>query len=325
MRAVALARCGRGVVSPNPMVGAVIAAPDGSIIGEGYHKAYGGPHAEVNAIASVGDELQLRDATMFVTLEPCSHYGKTPPCAELIISKKIPRVVVGSPDPFPEVSGRGISMLQKAGVEVETDFMRELTDSINPMFLTAHRLGRPYILLKWAQTADCFMAAGTPDNPETVQLSSPLTSVLMHQRRSDVDAIMVGTNTANTDNPQLNVRLWPGRSPQPVTFDLNGRLDPDLTIANNPDAIILRDNIPLVKQMKLLYSDFKITSIMVEGGCQLLSSLIKEDLWDEARIETSPMIIHNGLPAPLLRGREISQITLEGHTIRTFYRTGLSK
>ncbi len=315
-RAVALAYCGRGAVSPNPMVGAVLVAPDGTVIGEGFHRAYGGPHAEVNAIASVGDEALLQDATMFVTLEPCSHYGKTPPCAELIINKRIPRVVVGSPDPFPSVSGRGIAMLREAGIEVETDFMRELTDSVNPMFLTSHRLGRPYILLKWAQSADGYIAGGTPESPVRAQLSSPLTSVMMHKCRADVDAIMVGTNTANIDDPRLDVRLWPGRSPRPVTFDRTGRLDKARKIVANPRSVIFKGDITVGEAMRSLYADHGVTSVMVEGGAQLLNTLIETGLWDEARIETAPVILGGGIPAPRISGIETSCTGYRGYVIR---------
>ncbi|MDE6028394.1 MAG: bifunctional diaminohydroxyphosphoribosylaminopyrimidine deaminase/5-amino-6-(5-phosphoribosylamino)uracil reductase RibD, partial [Muribaculaceae bacterium] len=205
LRALQLAACGAGFVSPNPMVGAVIVAPDGRIIGQGWHRKFGGPHAEVNAVASVKaeDEHLLKDSTIYVTLEPCSHYGKTPHCSLLLINKGLKRVVVGSPDPFPHVSGRGIKMLREAGIEVIENFMRKECDALNRRFLTAHTLGRPYILLKWAQSRNGLIAAAhhisssldsdsgvQPHVRQTavpVQLSSPLTSTLMHSQRALYD------------------------------------------------------------------------------------------------------------------------------------------
>lgn len=319
-RAVALALNGRGRVEPNPMVGAVIAAPDGTVIGEGWHRRFGGPHAEVNAIASVSDDEALRTSTMYVTLEPCSHYGKTPPCAELIVRKGIPRVVVGSPDPFPRVSGRGIAMLREAGVDVIEGFMRELTDAVNVRFMTAHTLGRPYILLKWAESADGFMAAGTPGAPSAIQLSDPLTSTLVHRERAAFDAIMVGTATANIDNPRLDTRLWPGKSPRPVTFDLHGRLNPALRITSDPHSIILRADVPLSEAVTDLYTSFGVTSLMVEGGAALLGSFIAAGLYDRVRVETAPVRTGSGLPAPQPAGRLVSTTVLRGHTIREYIR-----
>lgn len=278
-RALQLAALGEGLVSPNPMVGAVIVAADGRIIGEGYHHRYGGPHAEVCAINSVreSDRKFLSDSTIYVTLEPCSHYGKTPPCAKLIIDTGIPRVVVGSADPFPEVSGRGIRMLREAGVEVVEDMLREECDELNVRFLTAHRLQRPWIQLKWAQSADGFMAGIDEEGkPYPVKFSTPVSSVWMHRRRSMVDAIMVGKNTLEIDHPRLDCRLWPGKAPRRVmpSHDLK-------------------------QQMHELYKD-GITSLMVEGGPTLLQSFIDAGLYDDLRIETSAKKLGKGLPSPTL-------------------------
>ncbi len=278
-RALQLARLGEGLVSPNPMVGAVIVAADGKIIGEGYHHRYGGPHAEVNAVNSVkdSDKHLLSDSTIYVTLEPCSHYGKTPPCAKLIIDIGIPRVVVGSADPFKEVSGRGIKMLRDAGVEVVEDVMREECDALNVRFLTAHRLGRPWIQLKWAQSADGFMAGLDKDgNPFPVKFSTPVSSVWMHRRRSMVDAIMVGKNTLKIDKPSLNCRHWPGNAPR--------RVEP---------------RHDLEAQMRELYKE-GVTSLMVEGGPTLLQSFIDLGLYDDIKIETAEKKLGAGLPAPTL-------------------------
>ena len=279
-RALQLAILGEGLVSPNPMVGAVIVAADGRIIGEGYHHRYGGPHAEVCAINSVKDTDRhlLSDSTIYVTLEPCSHYGKTPPCAKLIIDTGIPRVVVGSADPFPEVSGRGIRMLREAGIEVTENVLREECDALNVRFLTAHRKGRPWIQLKWAQSADGFMA-GIDKNgtPYPVKFSTPVSSVWMHRRRSMVDAIMVGKNTMKIDQPRLNCRYWPGRAPL--------RIEP---------------RHELEEQMRELYKD-GITSLMVEGGPTLLQSFIDKGLYDDIKIETAEKKMGAGLPSPKIK------------------------
>lgn len=278
-RALQLARLGEGLVSPNPMVGAVIVSSGGKIIGEGYHHCYGGPHAEVCAISSVKDVDRqfIADSTIYVTLEPCSHYGKTPPCAKLIIDTGIPRVVVGSADPFPEVSGRGIRMLREAGVEVVENVLRNECDALNERFLTAHRLKRPWIQLKWAQSADGFMA-GVDDTgtPYPVKFSTPISSVWMHRRRSMVDAIMVGKNTLKIDRPRLDCRHWPGKSPR--------RVEPRHDIE---------------QQMCDLYSE-GITSLMVEGGPTLLKSFIDLGLYDDIKIEVSDKVLGTGLKAPLI-------------------------
>ncbi len=252
-RALRLARLGEGLVSPNPMVGAVIVAANGRIIGEGYHHRYGGPHAEVCAVNSVKDSDRhlLTDSTIYVTLEPCSHYGKTPPCAKLIIDTGIPRVVVGSADPFPEVSGRGIKMLRNAGVEVAEGVLREECDALNIRFLTAHRLGRPWIQLKWAQSADGFMAGiDNEGTPYPVKFSTPVSSVWMHRRRSMVDAVTVRRNTLEIHHPIGGCRHWPGRAPR--------RVEP---------------RHDLEEQMRELYKAVT-TSLIVEGGPNLLESFI---------------------------------------------------
>lgn len=277
-RALQLARLGEGLVSPNPMVGAVIVTPDGKIIGEGYHHQYGGPHAEVCAINSVSDTDRhlLADSTIYVTLEPCSHYGKTPPCAKLIINSGIPRVAIGSADPFPEVSGRGIRMLRDAGIEVEENVMSEECDALNVRFLTAHRKGRPWIQLKWAESADGFMAGIDDDGkPARVQFSGPISAVWMHRRRSMVDAIMVGTHTLEIDQPKLDCRHWPGKPPRHImpVHDLG-------------------------TQMRRLYSEEGITSLMVEGGPTLLQSFINARLYDDIRIEKTDIILGKGLASP---------------------------
>lgn len=277
-RALFLARGGEGRVAPNPMVGAVVVA-DGRIIGEGFHRTFGGPHAEVNAIASVkdADRPLLPGSAIYVTLEPCSHYGKTPPCSKLIIDSKIPKVFVGAPDPNPLVAGRGVKMLRDSGIEVTEGVLLEECLEINRRFMTAHTLGRPWVQLKWAQSADGFMAAiGEDGKPRPVKFSTTLSSVWMHRERAMAEAIMVGANTEATDKPRLDVRLWCGKNPVRVACGADENL-PELLEKLRADGI---------------------TSLMVEGGPTLLRSFIREGLFDEIRIETSPMTLGQGLAAP---------------------------
>ncbi|MDE7441897.1 MAG: bifunctional diaminohydroxyphosphoribosylaminopyrimidine deaminase/5-amino-6-(5-phosphoribosylamino)uracil reductase RibD [Muribaculaceae bacterium] len=315
-RALQLAAYGAGFVSPNPMVGAVIVAPDGRIIGQGWHRRYGGPHAEVNAVNSVAeaDAHLIPESTIYVTLEPCSHYGKTPPCSLLLIQKKIRRVVVGSPDPFPLVAGRGIKMLREAEIEVIEGFMQEECDWLNRRFITAHTYHRPYILLKWAQSADGYMASLPP---APVQFSGPITGALMHAHRALSDAILVGVNTILVDNPTLTTRHWPGNSPRPVTFNsprLKKQENPSCApvalsnedgsrspmILSNEKLILLDPSKPLETSMHDLYEHHGITSLLVEGGPETLRRFLDLNLFDAIRVEIAPIELGTGLPAPSL-------------------------
>ncbi len=303
-RALQLARLGEGRVSPNPMVGAVVVSPEGNIIGEGYHRKYGQGHAEVNALASVRpeDRALLPESTIYVTLEPCSHYGKTPPCAKLIVDTGLKRVVVGATDPNPKVSGRGINMIREAGIEVETGILKEECEEINRRFMTAHRLKRPWIQLKWAQSADGFLGAQDAEGrPQPVKFSTPLSKIAMHRQRALADAILVGTNTIISDNPSLDCRYWSGDNPRKVTFR-SERLPQDSTIARDPETIYLEPNSPLLPQMYTLYKDYGITSLMVEGGAATFESFLREGLADEIRIETSPVTLGSkgGVRAPII-------------------------
>lgn len=279
-RSLQLAKGGEGRVAPNPMVGAVVVA-DGRIIGEGFHRTYGGPHAEVNAIASVKEEDRhlLKESTIYVTLEPCSHYGKTPPCSKLIIETGIPRVVIGAPDPNPLVAGRGVKMMREAGIEVTENVLKEECFEINKRFMTAHTTVRPWIQLKWAQSADGFIAAYDQDgNLKPVKISSSLSSVWMHRERANVEAIMVGSNTRKIDNPRLDVRFWGGK---------------------NPKVIDCRHDMDCLQFVEMLRKE-GITSLMVEGGAKLLQSFIKDRLYDEIRVEESPKLIGEGVKSPTL-------------------------
>lgn len=302
-RALQLARLGYGFTSPNPMVGAVITDSEGGIIGEGWHRRYGEGHAEVNAVASVKDKEMLRGATIYVTLEPCSHYGKTPPCAKLLIECGFRRVVIGCADPFPEVSGRGVKMLREAGIEVTVGVLERECRELNRRFMTAHTLGRPYIILKWAQSADGFMAGKDSEgHGVSVRFSTPLTQVLMHRERAGVDAILVGPATAETDRPRLDTRLWPARkNPLRVTFAHRGSgLKP--YGFDNEDSVVLNPTLPLDENLRRLYSGYGVTSLMVEGGATMLKLFIDAGLADETRVEIADTCLGEGIPAPRFAG-----------------------
>lgn len=313
-RALELAAHGLGRVSPNPMVGAVIVGPDGSIIGEGYHRRLGEGHAEVNAVASVADREALRRSTMYVTLEPCSHFGKTPPCARLLIDCGVPRVVVGAMDPNPKVSGRGVAMLREAGAEVVTGVLADESRRLNAAFMTAHELRRPFVTLKWAQSADGFMDSDRPEGHAEV-FSTPLTSMLVHRLRSLHDAILAGSGTVLADRPRLDCRLWPGRSPRPVVADRRRRLSAaDLGLMADPLVLDTDPGTMLAE----LYSRHGVTSVLVEGGAELLGAFLREGLWDCVRVETSPRRLgargRTPAPAPTATARKASR-TVDGNRI----------
>lgn len=330
-RCIQLASKGRGYTSPNPMVGAVVVYND-TIIGEGYHRRYGEAHAEVNAINSVRDKSLLSKSTLYVSLEPCSHYGKTPPCAQLIIDSKIPQVVVGSFDPFPEVSGRGVKMLENAGVKVCTEVLGSECKALNKEFFTVYIKGRPYVYLKWAQSADGFMdKLRTKAGMNAAPISNNFTKMLVHKLRAETDAIMIATNTAEADNPSLTTRHWVGRNPTRVILDRSLRLSDSLTVFDGAvETLIvtetenLPDNKPNLEYIsvkydknfisKLLQSLKKrgILSVMIEGGSQFLQSVIDSDIWDEAFVETSKEVFGAGVHAPVIRGTLVGELEWEG-------------
>lgn len=303
-RALELARHGELDASPNPMVGAVIVGPNGDIIGEGWHRRHGEGHAEVNAVASVADKSLLRDATMYVTLEPCSHYGKTPPCAAMIIREGIPRVVVGCLDPFEKVSGRGVNMLREAGVEVVTGCLEAECVALNRKFMTAHRLRRPYVTLKWAESADGYIDG---------HISTPLTSMLVHRLRATHDAILVGSGTVLADNPSLDTRLFAGRSPLRVILDRRGRVG---DWGQKDNTVVYTDYDSLIEVLSDLYAR-GVTSLLVEGGAQVLTSFIACGLWDAIRIERGPVNIGGNVKAPCLSSdcRVMSTEIIDNNTI----------
>ncbi|MDR1500246.1 MAG: bifunctional diaminohydroxyphosphoribosylaminopyrimidine deaminase/5-amino-6-(5-phosphoribosylamino)uracil reductase RibD [Tannerellaceae bacterium] len=314
-RCISLASSGRGKVSPNPMVGAVIVC-GGRIIGEGYHRAYGGPHAEVEAIRSVSDRSLLHQSTLYVNLEPCCHQGKTPPCASLIIREGIRRVVIAGLDPYHAVCGGGVAMLREAGVEVVIGVKEGEAGLLNKAFITSHTLGRPYIFLKWAQSADGFIdrlrsGAGTPP----AIFSTPLTMQDVHRKRSEMMAIMVGTRTALFDNPSLTVRLWSGKSPVRVVIDRNLSIPAGYNIFDGKAPLIVFTALTRAATPRAEYVtiDFgrdtlrqilahlygrNIISLMVEGGSYLINSFIERGLWDNMQIETSPIRLGDGVKAP---------------------------
>ena len=329
-RALQLAQLGAGHTSPNPMVGAVIVGPDGTIIGEGWHRRCGEAHAEVNAVASVKDANRLKDSTIYVTLEPCSHYGKTPPCANMLIERGIPRVVVGCLDPFVKVAGRGVAMLRDAGVEVVVGVLEKECRALNERFMTAHTLGRPWVQLKWAQTADGFIALPPEAGENPLHMSTPVTMRLMHRQRALCDAIVVGANTACIDNPSLTTRYWPGKSPLRVILSRNLSIPDNLNlltdglptivyngVKNETAGAVVYVKLDTDKPQRWLEDLYRrgVTSVMVEGGTRVLQGLIDAGIWDEARIEVSPRRVGQGVTAPVINGRIVARHLIDGNTI----------
>ncbi|MEO6850522.1 MAG: bifunctional diaminohydroxyphosphoribosylaminopyrimidine deaminase/5-amino-6-(5-phosphoribosylamino)uracil reductase RibD [Mucilaginibacter sp.] len=320
-RCIDIASLGLGNVSPNPMVGAVIVY-DGQIIGEGYHYQYGGPHAEVNAINHVFDRFEnaaelLKKSTIYVSLEPCAHYGKTPPCADLIIKHQIPQVVIGCRDPFDQVNGKGIDKLTSAGVEVISGVLEPECQWLNRRFFTRVQKQRPYIILKWTQTHDGFFA---PADKSQYWITGNESRRLVHKWRSEEDAVLIGKNTAAIDNPQLNTRYWHGRSPKRVVIDRKLDLSRDLYIFDQSVETLLFNEVNTAIEGKIKYialEDFDnfvpqyilyqlylqdMQSVIIEGGAHTLNTFIEAGLWDEARIFTGEAVLGLGIKAPLITG-----------------------
>ncbi|RIV49292.1 bifunctional diaminohydroxyphosphoribosylaminopyrimidine deaminase/5-amino-6-(5-phosphoribosylamino)uracil reductase RibD [Flagellimonas taeanensis] len=321
LRCMELGKKGLGTTAPNPMVGCVI-VHDGKIIGEGFTSPYGGPHAEVNAINSVEDKSVLSQASLYVTLEPCSHYGKTPPCADLIIKHHIPEVFIGLKDPHDKVAGKGIQKLEEAGCKVTVGILEKECREHHKRFLTYQEKKRPYIILKWAETQDGFMAPDDTkrkDKPEPYWITNPYSRQLVHQWRSEEQAILVGTNTVLEDNPKLNTRDWAGKNPIRIVLDKNLRIDPDfhvldgsvktIVLTQQTDSSkfiqgiayeVLDFNKPMAQQICEVLHKQSISSVIVEGGAKTLQTFIDEGLWDEARIFTGAIRFGNGIAAPKL-------------------------
>ena len=343
-RCFELAEKGLGNVAPNPLVGAVI-VHNGKIIGEGYHQKYGEAHAEVNAITSVQNQELLKESTLYVNLEPCSHYGKTPPCAQLIIQKQIPQVVIANKDPFPEVSGRGINVMKNARIEVIENFLTKEGWALNRRFFTFHTQKRPYIILKWAQTANGFMDI-TRKSPETpaLRISSKITSMLVHKQRAEESAILVGTRTALLDNPELTVRSWHGKNPVRVLIDKDLQVPCNYRIYNEKSpTIIFTKKVPestpcqhieyvevpfdgagetlnLEILLEKLY-ERNLQSLIVEGGSCLLNSFIQSGIWDEMQVETASILtVPEGVPAPQISGHCGQKEVIGNQIIERFVR-----
>ncbi|MBI2281319.1 MAG: bifunctional diaminohydroxyphosphoribosylaminopyrimidine deaminase/5-amino-6-(5-phosphoribosylamino)uracil reductase RibD [Bacteroidetes bacterium] len=349
LRCLELAKNGLGNVAPNPMVGCVI-VHNNKIIGEGYHQDYGKAHAEVNAIHSVKDKSLLKESTLYVNLEPCAHFGKTPPCANLIVEHNIPRVVIGCIDSFSEVAGKGIEKLRNAGIEVIVGILEKESLELNKRFFTFHNKKRPYVILKWTETkdgfidvertviakheerngkqsfksTDCFVPLHSTRNDVDNWITSPLSKQLVHKWRSEESAIMVGTNTALNDNPQLNVREWNGKNPTRIVIDLHDRLSQSLHVFDKSVPTLIfsltketeEKNLVFVKvenEKKLIEEVLSelykrnIQSVIVEGGATLLQSFIDQNLWDEARVFIGNKNFITGLKAPNLKGNLIAE------------------
>jgi len=312
-RCFQLAENGLGLVAPNPLVGCVIVHND-KIIAEGFHQNYGGNHAERNAILHVEDENLLRESTLYVNLEPCSHFGKTPPCADFIIEKKIPKVVVANLDSNPEVCGKGIERLRNAGIEVITGVLEDEGRFLNRRFFTFIEKKRPYIILKFAQSLDGFMY-----NETDRWITNEAMRNLVHKWRSEEPAIMVGTNTILVDNPQLNVRAYFGKNPLRITVDKYQKLPKGLHFFDNSQPTKIYQTTDLSEILNDLHSQ-KIQALIVEGGAKLLQNFIEKNLWDEARILTGNKQLHNGLKAPEIQGKAVFSTTIEGDSAQIILR-----
>src|SRR5574344_625937 len=305
-RCLQLARNGQKNSKPNPMVGAVIVC-EGKIIGEGYHVCCGQGHAEVNAFRSVSEKngALLSKSTIYVSLEPCSHYGRTPPCAELIIRKGIKRVVIGCIDPFAKVQGRGIKKLRDAGLEVTVGVLQQECLDLNKQFITYNTHHRPYVILKWAQSANGFI----DDNFKPIAFSTPFTKMLVHKLRSECDAILVGRVNDEREHTLLNVRDWSGKDPLRIVLDRNHPFSPDADFDQ-----------PVIPQLMGYLYNSGIQSLLVEGGSTTLQSFIDNSVWDEIRVEQSPLAILSGTKAPFVPNdaKKKSQVEYDSNTITTY-------
>lgn len=302
-----LALNGLGSVSPNPLVGSVIVYND-QIIGEGWHKKYGEPHAEVNAVASVGDKSLLASSTVYVNLEPCAHYGKTPPCADMLVASRVKKVVISNVDSNELVAGKGIEKLRNAGIEVVTGILESEGRHLNRRFFTFMEKRRPHIILKWAQTSDGFISK---HNNDPGRVSNDLSKKLLHRWRTEEDAFLIGTQTAASDNPQLNVREWTGRNPKRIVIDRYLRLDKSLHLFDGSQPTIIyntiknEDDYVKISNINDIVHDLykrKIQSVVIEGGTQTINLFMEAGLWDEARVFVSNLNFESGVSAPKISG-----------------------
>lgn len=321
-RALFLAQKGLSAAMPNPSVGAVIVYKD-TIIGEGYTSAFGGPHAEVNAVNSVIDKSLLAESSLYVTLEPCSHFGKTPPCAELIVKHQLKHVIIGCIDPFAEVAGKGIDKLKNAGINVTVGILEEECKESHVRFFTFHNKKRPYIILKWAESADGFIAPLQKNEQKPVWLSNIYSRQLTHKWRSEEMAILVGTKTVLNDNPSLTTRDYVGKNPVRIYLDTNHKIDSSFTITNSDaKTICLTKKTPTNSLENIIYKEInfnslvdeickvcykeKLQSIIIEGGSYTLQQFIDKNIWDEARVFKSAPILTYGVLAPKLKSEKIT-------------------
>ena len=311
-RCIEIAENGLGFTRPNPMVGCVI-VHNNLIIGEGFTSAYGGNHAEVNAIESVLDTSLFKKSTLYVTLEPCSHFGKTPPCANLIVKHKIPKVVIGTLDTHSKVSGKGIEILRTGGCDVTIGVLENECKHHHRRFFTFHNKKRPYIILKWAETQDGFIAPKTKDSQQPIWITNEISRQLVHKWRAEEHSILVGTNTVLEDNPSLTVRDWAGQNPIRIVLDRDFKLEKDSNVFNKESETLVISNHDIDFNGKIasqicsfLYKK-DIQSIIIEGGAKTLQTFIDENLWDEARVFKGKMEFQTGIKAPKLSGRLISE------------------
>jgi diaminohydroxyphosphoribosylaminopyrimidine deaminase / 5-amino-6-(5-phosphoribosylamino)uracil reductase len=335
-RCIELAKNGLGTTYPNPLVGSVI-VHNGKIIGEGWHKKAGEPHAEVHAVNSVKDKSLLKEATIYVSLEPCSHFGKTPPCCDLIIANKIPNVVIGTIDPFAKVAGNGIKRLVESGKNVTIGVLEDECNELNKRFFTFHQKKRPYIILKWAETADGFIAPISREEKNPVWITNSYSRQLVHKWRTEEQAILVGTNTVLEDNPKLDARDFKGNNPFRVVWDKSNKITEKFHVKNEviPTFFLTEiknltekqniyykntifDTLLAKRTLDVLYEE-NIQSVIVEGGSQTLQTFIDANLWDEARVFVSENTFNQGVIAPKLpKNRILTSLLIKKDQLKLF-------
>jgi len=322
-RCIEIAKNGLGITRPNPMVGCVIVL-NNTIIGEGFTSKYGGSHAEVNAINSVKDKTLLKKATLYVTLEPCSHYGKTPPCSDLIIYHKIPNIVIGCIDDNEKVAGKGIEKLINSGCQVTVGVLETECKDHHKRFFTFHNKKRPYIILKWAETIDGFMAPKTINEQKPVWITNEFSRQLVHKWRAEELAILVGNNTVLQDNPSLTVRDWKGENPIRIVIDKDYKLSKNYSVFNDDAKTIIigKNNIDfsnnIAQQICSVLFEHEITSVIIEGGSKTLQTFINENLWDEARVFTGNCYFNEGVKSPTFSGKLVSETKIKEDILKIY-------
>jgi diaminohydroxyphosphoribosylaminopyrimidine deaminase/5-amino-6-(5-phosphoribosylamino)uracil reductase len=334
-RCIELAKNGLGTTYPNPLVGSVIVF-ENKIIGEGWHKKSGEPHAEVNAINSVKDKSLLSKSTIYISLEPCSHFGKTPPCADLIIKYKIPNVVIGTIDPNSKVAGTGVKKLLEAGINVTVGILEDECNELNKRFFTFHQKKRPFILLKWAESSDGFISPDFKSEQKPVWITNEFSRQLVHKWRSEEQAILVGTQTVIDDNPTLTVRDWIGKNPIRIVIDRNNKISKESHIfdnqvhtyvfseleinseSENTKYIKIDFNENSTEQIVAILYESQIQSVIIEGGRQTLQTFIDSNLWDEARVFQGKINLENGTKAPILNVKKHTKQIIKNDTLLIF-------